>query len=1524
MTLEFRKQNPLDVSLPTVSPSFGAQTAKAQGRFAEIVQEGSRKLIQANAELDAKQFNYEAQEEYSVLATKKKAELLDASVGGKMEDGRQANEHFDDWSQQWLKERNKGAPNDLANRSLSQSIGNLSAQTRANMIPKEIVKKKEHNRQNQLNITETAANEVLNMSPDAAFEETDSLIDLQTLNMEDLAGDVFSAEEAAEYTKKYGNKLAVSALENFVNNERPDLIIKSLGPELNTKEGKAWLKQNGIDPESLPKTEGNNAINMNVSPAQKSNYLKKAIKMMQAQDVKDNGILQRRVNNFMTSQKIGKIDENQSLDEFKAIEKELFALDSFGKPKYKAGYITDTLLKMTGANVQRRMVQKLHSTPNGKLSGGAKEIDKSVSQHIDELKERYKDNPEVLGYLNSPTVKDSMAADATREYFRRAKEVYDLRMKDSSSYLSQNDEEVMKLTDQVVKEIGATGAINPATMSQYLDTLGKKADELGIPKMAQTMMPEEVMSTLGVVAKEFKTKYADGGAPLANFIETLKQGVPPEKWQDFKDVLKDEHGMKEEDFYASDNFDKKEATYWQKLNNEAVSKALKDKTAGTELSANKVRKKLTDPGSFFGLWGKGVLAKDSPLTKALVGPGGEIRNIEMQNRMEEMAIKSYQYEVLYNGKDEDEAMEVVEKKLSKAFPTVEGKHGMVIVPNLDEHGQEQVKEFLDYGHKVSHFNHNFSKYPNIQRQMKKLGLATQEQQNKYLDENYEIVFGNSTQGRVGAYLKNKGDGTTIPFDINNNGKPEPLEFDLTNSKSLEKHVSEMKDMDEAKWAEQGWRGPSSVDEAGERVMGEVEMLDPDDPMPITPPVGSEEYTSAVRTSIADETYQRYRKIRSLVFKRFPDLQDKKPSDPKARRVEDKDLPVGEYLKQSEAKEKNLNFTAENIAKLNDKIMALPEDDPTRKLWVNYLEDPGSLGKENQYQLRTMVLGKLQKMVGNISKDVALNFNPDFTINFKEDKKNGGGFLLNYRPPYKVSGIGGHIKYSHDSLLNKLIPGTGPGMTDETKTKNKRKRNLLRGIMETESSSGIHRFDSVDNKSYGMTQFTLHQLMKNDRMKKAFVDKYLGGDASRLDGIDQDVLTHNDKLNIGLAETMIEHEILPKLKNHLGDKWDTLSEDDQDLLIYNYYNTGGPDKNKGDPNASMGDKALWRLEKVKQREKYEKMMGVIRHNNKEKKKKDRNPRYTPRYKPEREARAYINSLSQNEKKAIKSGMINNLYHFKKNNMVSGRTPQSLEQVEGSFGDDWKNLSSVDKQVLEMSVEKDGMPHYRNRKAVLQNRLDDFKNDVEQMEGSFGDDWKNLSDGDKQRLQMSIAKDGLPHYRNRKAVLQKRLDDFNKNVKPKVEGAFGDEWETLSSEEKERIYNTAFKDGLPNSRNRKAILKGRAGRTPQSLEINTPDAQSDKTTQGAQSIVEGTMEEINERLMALMPDIMDEINEEIHRGPQSFSGRVDPDDIYEPIMKDEDVSEVNNPIMKNDEFSGQDTWGGQVESPSGSRTKEPYKE
>jgi len=236
---------------------------------------------------------------------------------------------------------------------------------------------------------------------------------------------------------------------------------------------------------------------------------------------------------------------------------------------------------------------------------------------------------------------------------------------------------------------------------------------------------------------------------------------------------------------------------------------------------------------------------------------------------------------------------------------------------------------------------------------------------------------------------------------------------------------------------------------------------------------------------------------------------------------------------------------------------------------------------------------------------------------------------------------------------------------------------------------------------------------------------------------------------------------------LGDKWDTLSEDDQDLLIYNYYNTGGPDKNKGDPNASMGDKALWRLEKVKQREKYEKMMGVIRHNNKEKKKKDRNPRYTPRYKPEREARAYINSLSQNEKKAIKSGMINNLYHFKKNNMVSGRTPQSLE-------------------------------------------------------------------------------------------------------------------------------------------------------------INTPDAQSDKTTQGAQSIVEGTMEEINERLMALMPDIMDEINEEIHRGPQSFSGRVDPDDIYEPIMKDEDVSEVNNPIMKNDEFSGQDTWGGQVESPSGSRTKEPYKE
>jgi len=411
---------------------------------------------------------------------------------------------------------------------------------------------------------------------------------------------------------------------------------------------------------------------------------------------------------------------------------------------------------------------------------------------------------------------------------------------------------------------------------------------------------------------------------------------------------------------------------------------------------------------------------------------------------------------------------------------------MVIVPNLDEHGQEQVKEFLDYGHKVSHFNHNFSKYPNIQRQMKKLGLATQEQQNKYLDENYEIVFGNSTQGRVGAYLKNKGDGTTIPFDINNNGKPEPLEFDLTNSKSLEKHVSEMKDMDEAKWAEQGWRGPSSVDEAGERVMGEVEMLDPDDPMPITPPVGSEEYTSAVRTSIADETYQRYRKIRSLVFKRFPDLQDKKPSDPKARRVEDKDLPVGEYLKQSEAKEKNLNFTAENIAKLNDKIMALPEDDPTRKLWVNYLEDPGSLGKENQYQLRTMVLGKLQKMVGNISKDVALNFNLDFTINFKEDKKNGGGFLLNYRPPYKVSGIGGHIKYSHDSLLNKLIPGTGPGMTDETKTKNKRKRNLLRGIMETESSSGIHRFDSVDNKSYGMTQFTLHELMKNDRMKKAFV------------------------------------------------------------------------------------------------------------------------------------------------------------------------------------------------------------------------------------------------------------------------------------------------------------------------------------------------------------------------------------------------------------------------------------------------------
>jgi len=1138
MTLDFRKQNPLDVSLPTVSPSFGAQTAKAQGRFAEIVQEGSRQMIQANAELDSKQFNYEAQREYTLLATQKKAELLDASTGGKMKDGRQANEHFDEWSQQWLKERNKGAPNDLANRTLSQSIGNLSAQTRANMIPKEIAKKKEHNRQNQLNITETAANEVLNMSPDSAFEETDNLIDLQTLSMEELAGDVFSAEEAATYTKQYGNKLAVSALDNFLNNDRPDLIIKSLGPELHTEEGKAWLKQNGVDPESLPKTDGNNAINMNVSPAQKSNYLKKAIKMMQAQDVKDNGLLQRRVNNFMTSQKVGKIDENQSLEEFKAIENDLFALDRFGKPKYKAGFITDTLLKMTGANVQRRAVQKLHTTPNGKLSSSAQEIDTSVNQHLDELKERYKDNPEVLGYLNSPTIKDSMAAEARRQYFVKAKEVYDSRMKDSSSYLSQNDEEVMKLTNQVVQEMGATGAINPATMSQYLDTLGRKADELGIPKMAQSMLPEEIFKSIAQVGNEIKAK--DGtGDKLAAYMETIKNGVPPEKWQDFKDVLKDDHDFKETDFHAVDSFNAKEAAYWQRLNSPVVDEAIKNQTKGTELTETKVRKILTDEGKLFGLWGKGILAKDSNLSKALIGPGGKIRNIKMHDRMMGMAVKSYQYEVLFNGKDEDEAMEIVENKLNTAYPTVKGKHGTVIVPaTVDEHGREQVKNFLEHNHKVSDFDHNMSKYPNIMQQMTNMGLTTLEQQNKYLDDNYKIQFGTTSEGRISGYLVNKGDGTTIPFDITgDDGKVQPLEFDVTDSKSLESHTAKLKKIN------------SLRDPAG---LGQIRTSAP----PTIRTFSKGDVPKAVE-SIKSSVGSTLDRLATLVTDPVLTESVHGPSTLGSKER------LAEYdeATDTESKKKMLGITKENLHKVEQDILALPENNQLKKLYTQFTTTGIELDRDSQYQLRSLVLHKIGQLKGNIPESLKENITEGFKLSAV--KREDGKYDYKIYHPDLVPGEKlGSVPFDYQGKPEDRRYSFSQYYPSNLSSEDSELYNMILGV---ESKWGRDRFDSTDNKSQGIAHWALHEeLYKTKGMKEYFLKNYPQY-KGMADGIDRDVLSYNDKLNVALMDSYFQSYIKPRVKGAFGeDEWDKFSSLEKEKLYYSAYNGGVPkDKNRKD-------------------------------------------------------------------------------------------------------------------------------------------------------------------------------------------------------------------------------------------------------------------------------------------------------------------------------------------------------------------------
>lgn len=1160
-SLEFRNLNPMDVSLPTVSPKFGEAVGKAMSDFGRTVQQGVLDYARVAKQQEEDEAVHGITKEYIKASADRNNFYEKNHQGGKIE-GQLLSKDYETWSDEWLTTRTKGLSTQSqlkVRRSLESRMGNDYAR----LVPKQQkyaqIKFLADNEKRNMALS----NSLLSMSPDLAYEEVAEMIGDNEKIMEESAGTIFSPDQAAEQTVKFNNQVAVNSLENFVNNKRPELIIDALAPYLESDEAKEFLESKGLSREELGVEPGPSIIDENVTPQQKSAYLRKAFALMEEQDQINDSILKDRISNFMTAQKVGNISEGQSLSEFMAIEKELMGKNSFGKDRFPPNFVANKVLQMTGAHVSRVSQNRIPHTPNGSLAVGLGNIKKIAENHANELKERYKDNPAMLEYLDTPTLKDGLQNQALADYSKASQNAYKERIKDSAAYLQKNDKEVAAATEGLFQELGVSGAPDPQRLNEYIKMVRTRADNLGIPREAQTILSDEVINKIANTAMELRDKFSPTGVQYSALLEDLKAGVPDEDWPDFKDDLK-EKGLKDADFFAVDNFNPQSASYWQRLNNPDIQEGLKQTAkANPELSDSKVIAKLQDRG--YGIpWGRqffgneavfeGPLATTSPIGRALLGPGGEIRNQVMHDRITEMAINSVRWEV-GQGKDVDDAFEEATKRIEQAFPTVQGKYGTIIVSGMEgmenpEYAKNTLKNFLKFEHRVSDYESNFVNHPDIQKALKTMNIVSPHEQSEYLDENYRIEWANAGEGRMSAYLINKNDKTSIPFEINDaDGRPVPLEMRLNADDIQKKHSELLRSRDlSAILKPSDRRSPGSVD-----------------PMTISPDMGTVEGTTPM---------ERFRSVMDLTGKgefasydqeeylyRLPE-KDKKGNIVKGaywdkrKKYAIKFKERGKTEEQIESRKTLLGMDEENMNSLY-KAMQDPASDPMRRqLFKKIIETGIPPTPTERIKLKTALLYELGQIAGNIPREIIETVNPEFSfrLNDRMEMYLGGkqGTPLNFDHPTLGSAKGRNAWKWYDSTIKYFSPSSKGNVNDKS----------MRVLLETEAPR--HEiYDSPDNVSGGSGHVAVHEtaalaeVVDPSSNAHKFFKKQFPLYVKDLQGVDKMVLANNHKLNLAIMYSFMNGSVYPKLDRYYSNKkW---KPGEKDFFANMAYNSGASSK-----------------------------------------------------------------------------------------------------------------------------------------------------------------------------------------------------------------------------------------------------------------------------------------------------------------------------------------------------------------------------
>ena len=1143
-SLDFRQLNPMDVSLPTVSPKFGEEVGKAMSQFGQIVQKGVLDYAKTAKKIEDEQEIYGIRKEYLEASANKMGEYANTQSGGKV-NGQLLSSDYKSWSEQWVKNRTGGLSRDLQLK-VSRELENKMGGDYARLVPMQNKYATEKFLSDNVKRTEALGNSLLSLNPEIAYDEVDVMIQQNEGIMEDAAGNIINPDQAAEEMIKFNNTVAVNSLENFVNNRRPDLIVRALGPYLQSEEAQNMLKANGISPEELGIDSSQpTTIDANINPRQKSHYINKAFQIMKELDSEDNSILMNRIANYQKAHEMGSITEAQSLQEYVSIEKELLGKNSFGKDRVPPVDAVNNILKMRSAHINKMVSDRIPRTPNGSLASGMGSIKQTVSNHVKELKERYGGNPEMMEYLDTDTLVSSMTSKAVNAYLNSAHKAKEARAKDSASYIQNTDRTVGTATEGLLKEIGSAGAPDPSRLSEYINVVKQKADNLGIPREQQTLLPEEVTKQLASTAVALRDKHSPKGLAYTSYLEQLKAGIPPEDWAQMKDAIKanSDGEIKDADFYTVDNFNPEVAGYWQKLNNKEVIEGLKQSAAANpELSNRNLMSKFTDRGyELYGLTkligedaiGEGVLSTNSPIGKAMLGPGKEIQDKVMYDRINEMAVNAVRWEV-GQGMSVDDAVDKASQMIEKSFPTVQGKNGTVIISGMsqDDYSRNTVKDFLDYDHKVSDYAVNFIKSPNIQRELTdRLGIVDPDEQTKYIDENYKLTWANSGEGKIRAYLISKDDpDNTIPLEITSaDGSPIRKELSL-NADDLQKEMGKLRRFRELDEMMNPERVPNSVDESETQ----VKRRGGTDPQAPVEGATSAERFNSIFDAISTGTFADYDSKHQYHGKRY---------------TERTMIPITKSGEEAQSKANLLGITKRNKKAILDAVM--DPKHPNHDLFNRVLKKQIQPTPKERLQIKNYVLNQIGVMTGNVPKEFAMEISKRFRWTIGADLEMNGVYpsknpTMHIEKNYRAK------KEGYKRLLSQFTPAGKGQVSDDMMT-----------ILAATETNFRSQLDSGDNLSAGLLQIASHkqaalaEVMMEGTKSNAWLKKNFPLFAKDIQGVDKTVLAHNTKLETAIAYSYLNGFVYPNVdrKYPNGPRGKGWEKGERDLYASMMYNSG---------------------------------------------------------------------------------------------------------------------------------------------------------------------------------------------------------------------------------------------------------------------------------------------------------------------------------------------------------------------------------